>query len=101
LGDYTGLAGPKLLKAEMLKMLGTETTPTEKKTKSKTKSKSKEREIVIHLLVKENPKRSGTKSFDRFALYKDGMTIQEYCDAGGDRGDIRWDAAHEFISIEG
>jgi hypothetical protein len=36
---------------------------------------------MIRLLVKKNPKRPGSKSYDRFSLYKDGMTITQYIDA--------------------
>jgi hypothetical protein len=53
----------------------------------------------ITLLAKENPKREGTASFDRFKLYKTGMTIQQYLDAGGTMGDIAWDQKNEYIKL--
>ena len=55
-------------------------------------------EIII-VLVKDNPKRPGSASFDRFALYKQGMTVDEYLKAGGQRSDLRWDSDRNFIKI--
>src|SRR5215475_3987017 len=60
----------------------------------------------IKLLVKENPKRS--KAAKRFALYKSGMSTADYVKAAVKIGaseslanaDIRWDIAHEFISVQ-
>ena len=54
----------------------------------------------ITLLVKENPKREGTASHQRFALYKSGMTVGEFCTKGGTMGDVKWDADHGYISIK-
>lgn len=53
----------------------------------------------ITLLSKENPKREGTASFDRFKLYKNGMTVGDYLDAGGTMGDIGWDQKQEYIKL--
>ena len=47
---------------------------------------------------KPNPKRG--KSEARFALYKEGMTVQEYIEAGGYAADIKWDLDRDFIRIE-
>jgi hypothetical protein len=54
---------------------------------------------IITVLVSENPKKVGSKSYDRFNLYKTGMTVAEYVAAGGFLGDIRWDVRHGFISV--
>ena len=54
---------------------------------------------VITVLVQANPKKPGSKSFARFALYKTGMTIGEFEKAGGRAGDVNWDTKHNFISI--
>ena len=54
---------------------------------------------TITLLVAENPKRPGSASYERFALYQDGMSVAEYLEAGGRRSDIRWDTARAFIAI--
>lgn len=40
----------------------------------------------------KNPKREGTASFDRFAMYKDGMTVKEAKEAGVKAADISYDA---------
>lgn len=45
-----------------------------------------------------NPKR-GTAA-ERFALYKNGMTVDEYIAAGGKRADVNWDVAQGFISTK-
>lgn len=46
-----------------------------------------------------NPKREGTKSAERFANYKDGMTVQAAKDAGLKDGDFDNDLKKGFISI--
>lgn len=55
---------------------------------------------VITVLVKDNPKRPGSKSHARFALYKTGMTVGEFLAAGGTSGDVAWDARHKFIEVK-
>lgn len=56
---------------------------------------------VISLLVTANPKRAGSKSFERFNGYADGQTIAQALDAGVTTPDLVWDAKHGFIKIEG
>lgn len=46
-----------------------------------------------------NPKRKGSASFDRFALYSDGMTVAQFVDAGGRTADLKYDADKGFISV--
>lgn len=61
---------------------------------------------VIHLLVKENPKRGASR--DRYALYRDGMSVDQYIDrvvkagvsSSAARADLRWDVEREFIAIK-
>lgn len=54
----------------------------------------------IKLLVEKgtNPKR-GTAA-ERFALYKNGMTVDEYIAAGGKRADVNWDVGQGFIEVK-
>lgn len=47
---------------------------------------------------KPNPKRG--KSRDRFELYREGMTVQEYIEKGGYSADISWDVKRGFIVVE-
>ena len=54
---------------------------------------------VIATVVTENPKRKGSKSFARYALYQPGMTVLEFIKAGGTRGDINWDVMHKHITL--
>lgn len=55
---------------------------------------------VIRVLAESNPKKKGTKSYDRFELYEDGMTVQQFVRAGGKSADIAWDAERGFIRVE-
>jgi len=54
---------------------------------------------TIHVERLENPKRKGSKAAKRFALYKNGMTVLQYLQAGGTRGDVNWDSQHEHIKL--
>ena len=75
----------------------TETAPT--------KSAPSTKGQVIRLLVKENPKRGNSAT--RFALYRDGITVDDYVErcvkAGAPssvaRADLRWDVGRKFIAI--
>ena len=53
----------------------------------------------ITVVVTENPKKAGTASHTRFAVYKTGMTVAEFLKAGGKRADLDWDVSHKFVSI--
>jgi hypothetical protein len=53
----------------------------------------------IKILVKGNPKRPGSASAKRFALYKNGMKVSAAKASGLGPGDLRWDVAHGFIAI--
>lgn len=59
--------------------------------------------MKIKLLVKENPKRAGSKAFAVFACYKDGITVADFLKAseksGGSMANVNWDVDHEFISL--
>lgn len=63
------------------------------------RSEPKAKEATIKLLVEANPKRPGSKSHARFALYVDGMTVEAFLAAGGKRADLAWDAAHGYIAV--
>lgn len=59
---------------------------------------------IITLLHKgDNPKRA--EAARRFAKYRDGMSVQDYIDAVGDRRqalrDIAWDMKMEWVTISG
>lgn len=57
----------------------------------------------ITLLSAVNPKREGSKAHAIFAKYVDGMTVQEFLDAGGEEAtaNIVYDTKHGFIAVEG
>lgn len=48
---------------------------------------------------KKNPKREGSASHARFALYFGAKTVGEFVAAGGTRADLRWDLEHGFVKI--
>jgi len=54
----------------------------------------------IHILVDGNPKREGTASYERFALYKKNMLVTEAIAAGVRRADLDWDQKHGYIEIK-
>lgn len=71
---------------------------TENTTEAAGRSRVKD-DAVIKILADKNPKREGTTSHDRFALYRDGMTVKEAKDAGVKAADISYDSAKGFISV--
>lgn len=56
-------------------------------------------EAKIKVLAKENPKRAGSASFKRFALYEKSATVAEFLKAGGTAGDLHYDSVHEYIKV--
>jgi len=67
---------------------------------SEVKRRRVNKQAKITVLVDENPKRKNTLAADRFALYENGMTVEEYINAGGRAGDIAHDAAAGYIDLE-
>ncbi len=63
---------------------------------------------VVTLQVATNPKQPRGKSYARFALHRSGYTVEQYVAASVAAGnkaalahdDLRWDAAHGFITVE-
>lgn len=55
---------------------------------------------IITYLCEGNPKQLGSKSYDRFSLYKVGMTVSEYVALGGFRSDIVYDVEKGFIRVD-
>jgi len=56
-------------------------------------------EATIKILVEENPKREGSKTFERFKLYRNGMTVKQALEKGVTSADIRYDVEHEYIKL--
>jgi hypothetical protein len=71
----------------------------EKKASTKGKKNSVGDDSVISILVEKNPKKEGTKAHTRFALYREGMAVREYIEAGGTRGDVNWDLKRNYIAV--
>lgn len=57
------------------------------------------KKAIITVIVSDNPKRKNTLAFDRYALYRTGMTVAEYVAAGGRTGDVLYDAAEGYIEL--
>ena len=55
----------------------------------------------LTVLVEGNPKRAGSKAYERFKLYSDVDTVGEFLRLGGTTADLHYDTQHGFISIEG
>jgi hypothetical protein len=57
-------------------------------------------EGVITLRVEGNPKRKGSKSYDRFK-YRNGMTVSQAIaqEGGPTYADLKWDSEHGFIAV--
>lgn len=54
----------------------------------------------ISWLVDGNPKRPHGKAHERFENYFGTDSVQGYLDAGGTKGDLRYDWQHQFLDIE-
>lgn len=54
----------------------------------------------VIVVVVPNPKKPGTKAYQRYSLYQTGMTVQQYLAAGGESSDIRYDVNHGFITAD-
>lgn len=48
-----------------------------------------------------NPKKPGSKTHGRFAMYTHGMTVQQALDAGIQTGDLSYDRDHGFVQFHG
>ena len=55
-------------------------------------------DATVKVLVASNPKRQGTASHARFALYKNGATAAQCRAAGILPADFLWDARSNFVS---
>ena len=81
--------------------------PTNETTKpTKPKRQAYPPDHVIRLLVKDNPKREGTKAHLKFSLFKDGMTVMAFQEAARKheelkgRLSLRYDVQHDLIAVE-
>lgn len=75
-----------------------------KKTKKAKETKGRQggisRDAVITVRAKTNPRRPGTKTHERFALYKTGMTVAAFIKKGGRMRDVRKDKANGHIKVK-
>jgi len=57
---------------------------------------SEECEIVVG----ENKKRVGSKSWERFESYTESKSVGEYLEKGGLKADLRWDLKKGFLELK-
>lgn len=77
---------------------------TEAKVVTRKKVEGVTKESVVTVLAESNPKREGSKAFDRFDHYfslVEGDTVQTALDAGLTMGDIHYDFIRGNIEVEG
>jgi hypothetical protein len=53
----------------------------------------------IYKLAKGNPRREGTHGWKSYNLVHDGMSFEEYIEAGGRATDLQWDLDHQFVEL--
>jgi len=72
-----------------------------KKVAEKPVNKAKEAFLAKKITVKakENPKRKGSASYDRFKLYDKSETVGDFLKKGGTRKDLDWDSEKGFIKF--
>lgn len=55
--------------------------------------------MKITKLESKNPRKEGTSGHASFAAIKNGMTYEQYIEAGGVRRDLEWDIAHKWVKL--
>lgn len=85
----------------------TQTAPKAQTPATAPKAPAAPTKSTIKLLSPNNPKKPGSASAARFALYKDGMSVEAYKGAVKAAGqpmrlaaaDLLWDVRHKFIEL--
>ena len=54
---------------------------------------------IIRRLVKENPRREGSKGYKNWTIYKKGMTYEEFLKAGGARSCLAKDIERKTVKL--
>lgn len=54
----------------------------------------------IEWLVDGNPKRPSGQSYSRFQNYFQSQTVEEYLNAGGTKGDLKYDWENKFLDLQ-
>jgi len=88
---------PKAVKANGAKETKSKVVPTPREKQGTYKY---DRDARIQVCVEKNPKREGSKGYKMFEIYKNGLTIREFLQAGGRTIDIDWDRERGFIATE-
>lgn len=47
-----------------------------------------------------NPKKPGSAAHHKFGLYRVGMSVSEFIEAGGTIADVKWDTERGFVKLE-
>lgn len=67
--------------------------------KSKISARSISMSAKITVLAEKNPRREGSKTFEKFALYETGMTVAEFVGKGGRLIDVKADLERGHIAV--
>lgn len=94
----------KMTPDQLRKKLGAK--PEKKAKSAKPKAERKPRgafdpEAKISILTEggKNPKREGTGAHAIFSLYREGMSVADFIQAGGSYDALRWDVERKFVSV--
>lgn len=94
------VVGNKIVREELAKTSAGKVASARVKGESAPKPKlAKNDPRTIHN-IKEGAKRPGSASYDRYMLYKEGMTVTEFIAAGGTAGDVKHDVSKGFITLQ-
>lgn len=115
---YNALTGSGIKKFETREigvrrlLAALQTLPTSKETPMETETVTNEAETPkakrgrasrfasehrIRVVSEKNPKRG--KAAERFNLYRDGMTVEQYLAAGGTTADLAWDTTKGLVQV--
>ena len=92
----------KMTPDKLRRKLGLKPEKAVKKAKAKPERKPRgafDPEAKITAVASPNPKREGSKAHAVFSLYREGMTVAEFIQAGGSNDDLRWDAARKLVKV--
>lgn len=53
----------------------------------------------IQKLADKNPRREGTAGYKSWEKIRNGMTYEQYLEAGGRRQDLAWDIEHKYVKL--
>ena len=89
----------KVLPSPVGTRFGVAASPPEPRPEPRVRVQKRKADPRIVTRLSANPKKVGSKSYDRYALYHVGITVDEFIAKGGLREDITYDVRHGFIEL--